>query len=110
MAKAILGNIEAAYRGQQHGGDRRAAAELLRKAPRVTIVGVGGMHAIAAYFHYVARMALADVRLAQPAMASMIDELASGRRRGDVVVILSVEPYATETVRTAEFVARRGPG
>jgi len=106
MATAILGNIESAYRANSMEVIGRAA-ELLRTAARVTIVGVGGMHAIAAYFHYVARMALPDVRLAQPAMASMIDELAAVGDT-DVVVILSVEPYATETVRTAEFVARRG--
>ncbi|MEZ5773934.1 MAG: MurR/RpiR family transcriptional regulator [Hyphomicrobiaceae bacterium] len=106
MAGAILANIETAFRGNELQS-LTAAADALRGARRLVVVGVGGMHAIAAYLAYVARMALADVRLAEPAMATMIDELAE-IGRGDAVVLLSVAPYASESVRTAEFVARRG--
>ena len=106
MASAVLGNVEALYRVNSIPAFE-AAAELLRSAGMVTFIGVGGMHAIARYAHYVARMALADVRLAQPAMAAMIDELVD-LQQNDAVVILSVAPYAAETVRTAEFAKRRG--
>ncbi len=105
MAGAILANIEHAFRGNDLA-TLKEAADTLRKARRVFAVGVGGMHALAAYLHYVARMALPDVRLAEPAMASMIDEL-TDVEPSDVIVLLSVEPYATETVRVAEFVVRR---
>ena len=106
MASAILGNVETLYR-INGVSTIEAAAEMLRSAHHVTFIGVGGMHAIARYAHYVARMALPEVRLAQPEMATMIDELVDLQPK-DAVVILSVQPYATETVRTAEFVKRRG--
>ena len=106
MATAVLGNVEAAYRGADLAA-LAAAAELLRASRRVHVVGVGGMHPIAAYGHYVARMALPDVRLAEPVMAAMIDELADLTAE-DAVLLLSVAPYATETVKTAEFAASRG--
>ena len=106
MAAAILGNVEALYRTNSVGALEAAACQL-QKAASVTFIGVGGMHAIARYAHYVARMALPDVRLAEPQMATMIDELVD-LRPDDAVVILSVTPYAAETVRTAEFVKRRG--
>ena len=106
MAAAILDNVEQAFRA----GDVEAlvaAADLLHGARRVHVVGVGGLHPVAAYFHYVARMALPDVRLAAPIMASMIDELADAGAR-DVVVLMSVSPYAAESVRAAEFAQAHG--
>ena len=106
MAAAVLMNIEAAFRNMDLAG-LAAAADLLRASRRVYVVGVGGMHPIASYVHYVARMALPDVRLAEPAMAAMTDELADLAPE-DAVVLLSVAPYATETVRAAEFAASRG--
>ena len=106
MAAAVLGNVEEAYRSADLVA-LAAAADLLRTSRRVHVVGVGGMHAIAAYGHYVARMALADVRLAEPVMAAMIDELAD-LGPDDAVLLLSVAPYATETVKVAEFTAARG--
>ncbi len=106
MAAAVLGNVEAAYRGADLAA-LAAAADLLRVSQRVHVVGVGGMHPIAAYGHYVARMALPDVRLAEPVMAAMIDELADLTPE-DAVLLLSVAPYASETVKAAEFAASRG--
>ena len=106
MAAAVLGNVEEAYRSADLSA-LAAAADLLRASRRVHVVGVGGMHAIAAYGHYVARMALPDVRLAEPVMAAMIDELAD-LGPDDAVLLLSVAPYATETVKVAEFAAARG--
>ena len=106
MAAAVLGNIEAAFRDADLTM-LAGAADLLRSSRCVHVVGVGGMHAVAAYFHYVVRMALPDVRLAEPAMAAMTDELADLAPE-DAVLLLSVAPYATETVRAAEFAASRG--
>lgn len=106
MASAILGNVEAAFRGNETGV-LASAAETLRKAKRVFVVGIGGMHPIAAYLAYVLRMALSDVRLAQPAMGTMIDELTDIAER-DALVVLSVAPYASETVRTTQFAADAG--
>lgn len=105
MANAIIGNVEAAFRDNASAA-LADVAESLRLASRVFVVGVGGMHPIAAYLYYVLRMALPDVRLAQPAMATMIDELTEVADT-DAVIVLSVAPYAAETVRTAEFAVAR---
>lgn len=105
MAGAVLGNLEATFRGTE-AATLEAAALVLRGARRVYIVGVGGMHPIAAYLHYIARMALPDVRLAAPLMATMIDELTDIGPE-DAAVVLSVDPYAVESVRTAEFATSR---
>ncbi|WP_239025325.1 MurR/RpiR family transcriptional regulator [Rhodoligotrophos defluvii] len=105
MAEASLSNVETAFRNADAAVVAKAADALLG-ARRVYVVGIGGLQGLAAYFAYVTRMMLPDVRLASPAMASMVDELAGITAR-DVLVILSIEPYARETVRTAELAASR---
>jgi DNA-binding MurR/RpiR family transcriptional regulator len=101
MASSILGNVEQGLRANDIA-DLTRAADALRRARRVHFLGVGGLHPIAAYAYYVARMALPDVRLAEPKMATMVDELVD-LGPTDAVVVLSVAPYASETVRSAEF-------
>lgn len=106
MAEAILSNVETAFRGNEPA-TLAAAAEQLRTARSAFVVGVGGMHAPAAYFHYVARMTRPNVVLAQPLMASMVDELA-GIGTKDVALVLSVAPYAAQSVETATFAKASG--
>lgn len=106
MAEAILSNVETAFRGNEPE-TLAAAAEKLRTARSAYVVGVGGMHAPAAYFHYVARMTRPNVVLAQPLMASMVDELA-GIGAKDVALVLSVAPYAAQSVETATFAKASG--
>ncbi len=106
MAEAILSNVEAAFRGNEPA-TLAAAAEKLRTARTAYVVGIGGMHAPAAYFHYVARMTRPNVVLAQPLMASMVDELA-GIGAKDAVLVLSVAPYAAQSVETAAFAKASG--
>jgi DNA-binding MurR/RpiR family transcriptional regulator len=105
MASAITANVEMAFRGNELA-TLTAAANTLRTAKRVWLIGVGGMHPLAAYMYYVARMALPDVRLAAPQMATMIDEL-TDLGPEDAAAVLSVAPYATETMRTAQFIHQR---
>ncbi len=106
MAEAILSNVETAFRGNDPAA-LAAAAERLRTARTAYVVGIGGMHAPAAYFHYVARMTRPNVVLAQPLMASMVDELA-GIGTKDVALVLSVAPYAAQSVETATFAKASG--
>ncbi len=106
MAEAILSNVETAFRGNEPA-TLAAAADKLRTARSAYVVGIGGMHAPAAYFHYVARMTRPNIVLAQPLMASMVDELA-GIGAQDVVLVLSVAPYAAQSVETATFAKSTG--
>ncbi|MGF7162034.1 DNA-binding MurR/RpiR family transcriptional regulator [Rhodoligotrophos appendicifer] len=105
MAAASLGNLETAFRTL----DARviaAAADALLGARRVHVVGVGGLNGFANYFAYVARMMLGDVRLAAPAMGTMVDEFATLSSK-DAMVIMGVDPYAKETVRAADLAVAR---
>lgn len=106
MAEAILSNVETAFRGSEPAA-LASAAERLRTARTAYVVGIGGMHAPAAYFHYVARMTRPSVHLAEPKMASMVDELA-GIGAADVLLVLSVAPYAAQSVATAQVAKSAG--
>ncbi|WP_342643553.1 MurR/RpiR family transcriptional regulator [Rhodoligotrophos ferricapiens] len=105
MAEASLSNVEAAFRG----ADARtiaSAADTLLRARKVHVVGIGGLYGFATYFAYVTRMMLPDVHLASPAMGSVVDELA-GLTARDALLVLSIAPYARETVRTADLAVER---
>ncbi len=106
MAQAAIANIETSSRGLDLA-TLAAAADALGGAACVHVVGIGGMHGLATYFAYVARMVLGNVRLAEPAMGVMVDELATLGPE-DVLVIAGVDPYGAETVRAAEFARARG--
>lgn len=106
MAEAAISNIETASRGVDVAA-LAAAADALHRARRVHVVGIGGMHGFATYFAYVVRMALDDVRLADPTMGMAVDELAT-LAAGDAMVIAGVDPYGAETVRAADIAMARG--
>jgi DNA-binding MurR/RpiR family transcriptional regulator len=106
MAQTTLANLESTFRNndQKPFG---AAADTLRRARRVYIVGVGAMNALASYFNYVARMALPNLVWARPMAGTMVDDLVNIARR-DAALVLSVAPYARDAVRAAEFARREG--
>ncbi len=105
MAETTLANVETMFRGLATK-DLSQAAEIIRRARTVQVVGVGGMHAIALYFYYVARIILPNVRLAMPATGRIVDDLVDLDSQ-DVVVTSAFSPYASETVRAVEFAARQ---
>ena len=106
MAEANLANIEAVFRDNDPAEFVRAA-EVIRKARRVYALGVGGGHAVAGYFHYLARMALPRLRLPAGQAGSLIDDLVDLEAE-DAVLASSISPYMTVTDRAAEFIHQRG--
>jgi DNA-binding MurR/RpiR family transcriptional regulator len=106
MAKAQLSNVESAFR-QLDPAAINAAAEALLGARCAYILGVAGLNGLAGYFHFVGRMALANLQFVQAAGGSVIDELLR-IGKGDLLLVVSVEPYGAETLRAAEFAKRQG--
>lgn len=105
MTAAALDNVEAAYR-QLNPQDLRRAAGILLKARRGYVLGFGGVHGITAYFASVLRMALPQFSLVTAAGASAIDEMVRIAER-DVVVAISMSPYARDTIHAVEFAKRQ---
>ncbi len=108
MALSAMDNVERVFRSVEPRTLIRAA-DLLRQARRAYVLGGGGMHPIAAYFHWVGRMALPNLLCVDARSGSMIDDLAH-MGPDDVLVAISVPPYAHETVRATDFARRRGAG
>jgi len=78
--------------------------QLLRRAGRVGIVGFSGMSPAAFYLRYVLSYVLDDVRLFEDQTSTYLQDLPTFDR-GDVVLIVSFEPYAISAVKVAEYCA-----
>ncbi len=83
-----------------------AAAERILTARAIYVVGFRSAHLFARYFVYHAQMAMPNFHLASSAMSSATDHLASAGRQ-DLVIFFSMEPYATEAVQLAFFLANQ---
>lgn len=105
MAKAQLANIESAYRQIDPRAIGDAAASVIA-ARRSYIMGLGALHGLSGYFHFVGRLALDNLVLVQ-GNGSIMDELLR-IGDGDVLLTLSVRPYAEETMKAVAFAKRQG--
>ena len=106
MAEAQLGNIEAAYKQLDPAGIA-AAADCLRKAQTVYVVGIAALHGIMRHFHFVCRFALPQMRLVMSDNSEVIDELLS-IGGNDALIAMTVEPYARQSVEAVTFAKERG--
>lgn len=77
-------------------------AHLLRRAGRVGIVGFSGIYPAAFYLRYVLSYVLEDVRLFEDKIPTFLHDLPAFGR-GDVVLIISFEPYAVTAVTIAQY-------
>jgi len=105
IVHAAADNLEHSFPAAGHDA-LVCAAQLLAAAPNAYVIGVGALHWMSAYLHYLARSVLPSLRVARANGNSLTEEIV-GIGRGDVVVILSVAPYATQTLRAAAL-ARAG--
>lgn len=106
MASALLLNLEQLFSGIDVG-ELEATARLIASARTAYVVGVRGSYSLAHNFHYVARMALPGIQLVPRQASTPLDDiLAIGA--DDVVVAITLAPYARETVEAAQFAAERG--
>lgn len=77
-------------------------AQLLHRARRVGVVGFSGMYPAAFYLRYVLGYVLDDVRLFEDKTSTYLQDLPAFGR-GDVVLIVSFEPYAATAVAVAQY-------
>lgn len=84
-----------------------AAARVIAKARRVYALGYRSSYPIAFHFAYVFGLAGGDVRLLDGPGATGNDGLRSAGK-GDVLVAVSVKPYARAAVETTRYATRRG--
>lgn len=105
MGLAARDNIDATFE-EAGGGDMVRAAELLRHARRIHALGVGAPHWMSCYLQYLGRAALPELCVPPAARNSPVEEMV-GVGKGDVVLILSVAPYAVQMLKVAE-IARAG--
>ena len=91
MARAQIGNLEEAY--QASSPETLAeAADCLRQADTVYVLGVAALHGVMRHFHFVLRFALPRVQIGPK----------------DAVIAASVSPYGRQTVEGLNFARQRG--
>ena len=83
------------------------AADLLRKAPQIFVIGAGALHFMGVYLQYLSRAVLPNLRVPR-ANFNSLSEAMVGVGKGDVVLVTSVAPYALQTVKATELAKARG--
>jgi DNA-binding MurR/RpiR family transcriptional regulator len=106
MASANIINIEAAFQ-ENTPAIFEQAAKIIRDAEKVYVLGVGGGHALALYFHYVGKMALKRLRLPAGQAGSLHDDLIDITAK-DAALAITVEPYSSVTVHAVDFIRTKG--
>lgn len=106
IASAGIDNVTRFYQDIDLGAVSDAA-DMLIEADNVYVVGAGGLHWIAAYLHYVGKMALPSLRLPQASGNGLVEELIAVGK-ADVIVCLAYHPYSRHGIEAAEFALERG--
>ena len=83
------------------------AADLLRKARQIHVIGAGALHFMGVYLQYLSRAVLPQLRVPR-ANYNSLSEAMVGVGAGDVVLVTSVAPYALQTVKATELAKDRG--
>jgi len=93
--------------GDADAGALTKAAETLRKAAQIHVIGAGALHWMDVYLQYLSRAVLPQLRVPRANFNSLAEAMV-GVGRGDVVLVTSVAPYSLQTVKAAELAAARG--
>jgi DNA-binding MurR/RpiR family transcriptional regulator len=100
---AEIDNLELTFE-KNHPSAVERAVDLIARAERVFVLGLRSCRAPALFFHYVYHLFRANAVLLEP---PVIDGLrAIGR--GDLLVVVSLAPYAAESVEAARYAAEEG--
>jgi DNA-binding MurR/RpiR family transcriptional regulator len=106
LAHESIRNVEG-FLAQLSAADLRSAARLLAEAPRVRIHGLRQFSTLAGFLAYGLGLIRADVGLLDPQGLGVAEGLAQ-LKRGDVVVVTSVEPYTRSVAQAAQTAAEAG--
>lgn len=83
------------------------AAQLLRKAPQIHVIGAGALHWMGMYLQYLSRAVLPQLRVPRANFNSLTEALV-GVDKADVVLVTSVAPYSVQVLKAAELARARG--
>lgn len=83
------------------------AAELMRKAPQIHVIGAGALHWMGVYLQYLSRAVLPQLRVPRANYNSLTEAMV-GVGKGDVVLVTSVAPYSVEVIKAAALAQKRG--
>tara|TARA_R110002072_G_scaffold38138_22_gene110572 strand:+ start:894 stop:1757 length:864 start_codon:yes stop_codon:yes gene_type:complete len=106
QASAAIGNIQDLLTTLDLE-DVAAAADLLARAPKVHVLGVFGSTGLATYLLYMARMAFTHwhgLGASNLSTAVMLESVAPG----DVVLVMSMYPYAHRAITIAQLAQKKG--
>ena len=83
------------------------AADLIIKAPTVYVVAASAPHWMAAYMQYVGKMAVPQLRVPRTSGDGLIEGLIP-IKAGNVILAMTYNPYARQTIEAIEFALSRG--
>lgn len=87
--------------------DIEQIADLLMSGRKIFVIGVSAMHGLVSSFHYVCRMVLPNMEVVPIGGSTPIDGLVALQPE-DVVLGVSIAPYARGTVLALQFAKDRG--
>jgi DNA-binding MurR/RpiR family transcriptional regulator len=104
LFEAELDNIELTF-SQNHPDQLIAALELMERAARLFVLGRRSCHPTAALFHYVHRLFRSNAVLVPD---GLLADCLRDAGPDDVLLVVSVAPYAADTVEAARWARERG--
>jgi DNA-binding MurR/RpiR family transcriptional regulator len=83
------------------------AAQLLRKAQQIHVIGAGALHWMGVYMQYLSRAVLPQLRVPRANFNSLTEAMVAVGK-GDVVLVTSVAPYSVQVLKATELAHARG--
>ena len=105
LFEAELDNIELTF-SQNHPDRLVAAAEMMERAERLFVLGRRSCHPTAAFFHYVHRLFRTNAVLVPD--GGLLADCLRDAGPDDVLLVVSVAPYAADTIEAARWARERG--
>lgn len=106
MAQANLNGIGGLF-SNLSPDELKAAAQAIIRSRMTYVMGVRGAYSLAHNFYYVARMAIKNVTLVPSPASSVVDDII-GVGKQDVVIAISLSPYAADTVEAFQYAKTAG--
>ncbi|MCP5197167.1 MAG: MurR/RpiR family transcriptional regulator [Gammaproteobacteria bacterium] len=106
MAAAGVSNLQQIF-SENDPRKLEQAARALTQARQAYVLGSRSAYSLAHYFFYVGRMAMPNLNLAPRHVSAPFDDLALVGDR-DVVLALSYQPYAKDTLQASQYAQSRG--
>jgi DNA-binding MurR/RpiR family transcriptional regulator len=105
LFEAEIDNIELTF-GQNHPDHLIAAADLMERARHLFVLGRRSCHPTALFFHYVHRLFRATAVLVPD--GGQVADCLRDVGAADVLLVISVAPYAADTIEAARWARERG--